>query len=65
MHITIGWVMDVQRAEANHANPIFPLWQPSTALTSIGIGLAMLIMAPVSTALRPTNATSVARPGRW
>ena len=64
MHITVGWVMEVQRTEASHANPIFPLWQLSTALTSIGIGFAMLVMAPVNTALRPTNATSVARHGR-
>ena len=41
-----GRVMAVQRTEADHATPFFPRWRPSTTLTGIDIGLAMLIMAP-------------------
>ena len=37
-------VMAAQRTEADHATPFFPLWRPSTTLTGIGVGLAMLFM---------------------
>ena len=52
--------MEAQRADANHATPFILLWQLSTALTDIGIGLAMLTMASVRANVCPTIVTPMA-----